>query len=163
VALNIRGMDPRFPFHHRNVVRGWMVATIEVLQLSSVTPQTAFTKWDPLNPNYAEQGTPTSRSLQTPIYRGQGRIEPNKDWRARKVEHDAAIETWHAVRVQVDLNGNLMPEAVDGEFLETPNAGALVIVLDCIDQEMVGLRYAVRNWLGTSNTWQRTMLCDVLL
>ncbi len=157
MALNKRGMDPRFVFHHRNVARGWMTARIEVLSVSAATPDIRFSSWDPLNPSYPEQGDPKTRAVLTPIFVGMGRIEPNKDWRARLMENDGAVSTWHAVRVQYDLTSNELTTTV------MPGKGDQVHVLDCIDPLLDDYRFAVRNPLGTSNTWQRTLLCDAVV
>ena len=162
MALNTRGMDPRFAAHNARAVVGWMGAQVEVYRVS--TPGTGTPTWDPLNDGTKLSPVPTQE--RTLIYRGPGRVQPNKDWRARLMEWEGQVITTHAVRIQIAFAGNKL----------IPNTFPLIGAQDEVEVSSVHgfkvpdeslsltkLVYTIRNIPESSNAWQKTLLCDVTM
>lgn len=85
------------------------------------------------------------------LYRGDGRVANNKDWRARVHTQRGDMGTVHAVRIQTPI------------YLCPPvHANDIVRVIDCPpDMELTHYVFHVRNPLMSSNAWLRNILCDV--
>jgi hypothetical protein len=88
--LNLRpSMDRRWPLHHRSVPDGFRVAEVLIVRRQDVPPT-----WDPITGNISGD------SIET-IYFGRARLQPNKDWRARKRVGENAPMVQHAFRAQM--------------------------------------------------------------
>jgi hypothetical protein len=166
VALNTRSMiDPRWPFHQREVVAGSMLAYVEIAH-----PQTDAVEWNPMQGDVFD-GT-TDYVLH---YQGPARIQPNVDWRARVHKLDGQIITEHAVRIQVPFNRNeitnpvLLPDQTTGA-LGIVHVSDVVRVLEGanlfgtdVDEAVTLATYVIRNISISSNEWTRILLCDVIV
>lgn len=142
VALNARpSMDPRWPLHHRSVPEGFQVATILIVRRQDVPPT-----WDPLT------GATSGDSIET-IYFGKARLQPNKDWRARRKVAENAPMVQHAFRVQ--MPSKECPPVLWGDII--------ACFTDPFNDDSDLTRYLlhVRNPTESSNTWGRSVLCDL--
>lgn len=172
MALNTRGvLDPRFPYFARAAAVSGMLAEIEINK-----PVKSDT-WNPANGDVY-----SGVYSYTPLYKGRARVQPNKDWRARKQRWEGTTFTEHAVRIQLDLTGNTittpepLPDPQLGEPGHTPLPGdaGIIHVNDVVkvtkvlasygypvDGMLMVYTFIVRNVVPTSNSWVRTILCDV--
>lgn len=151
--LNTRGMDPRWVTHHRSVATGWMAAQITVYKVATETFD-----WDPLNDPFKRD--PGVAMEQTAIYLGPGRVQPNKDWRARLMEEGNSIVTTHAIRVQLDYQGNTLG---NGSFPQIEAQDVLRVTDVFRDDSGILTKwlFTIRNISVGSNAWVHTLLCDV--
>lgn len=140
MTLNLRpSMDPRWARHHRTVPAGWQPATILIARRAPTTAD-----WNPVT-NVVVGGELTS------IYWGQARIQPNKDWRARRRNGENSPMVQHAVRIQAPQD--LCPQTEVGDVV-----GVFVSPYDEGLQEYV---FHIRNPLESSNSWGRSFLGDI--
>lgn len=152
--------DPRYFYHARPTVESTQIAHIEVFE-----PTGAHADWTP--------GTGPGAGMNNPwnlVWRGQGRIQPNKDWRARAREAAGEFTATHAVRIQLgigknefgavlDDDDNIVTYGADPAFalgwrvhvVEVPISGA---------ENLIDKDYIVRNAIVSSNTWSYRLLCD---
>lgn len=142
VALNSRlSMDPRWPLHHRSVPEGFQVAQVLIVRRTGGEPV-----WNPTT------GVVTGDDLET-VYFGQARCQPNKDWRARRRNGENSPMVQHAMRVQ--MPSKLCPPVLWGDIIAT--------FTDPYNDDGDLERYVmhVRNPTESSNTWGRSVLCDM--
>ena len=85
------------------------------------------------------------------LYRGQGRVVNNKDWRARVRTQRGDMGTDHAIRVQVPIR--TCPPVHANDVIRVVHSPA--------DPELGHYIFHVRNPLMSSNAWLRNLLCDV--
>jgi len=163
-------LDYRFPFFAREAVAGSMHCVVKVHHTTTVL-YTAT--WNPDAPDEADR-EPVSAMNHELIYHGMARLSPNKDWRARSVELDGQVEVQHAVRVQLDMMNNLAAKPVDWpvDVYWFPIIGpgdqiavTKVFVNDGIPTDLAAadFNYIVRNVSSSSNSWVRTILCDIIV
>jgi len=104
------------------------------------------------------------------VWRGYGRVQPNKDWRARTRNHANEFNATHAMRVQIPINKNLLGAVydVDGNIVSygIEPIFAKDFVLRVMEagvsgtEELVGVPLTVRNALNSSTPWVHNLLCD---
>lgn len=160
MALGSRQLlTPEWAFHHRDAAAGSMRCRVEVCSVSADPGE----DWTPAD-GFAKKAT----VVEVPVYRGIARVQPNKDWRARKQKYETESVVEHAYRIQLAFDGN---ELGDGTF---PFQGlskedrVRVISVDSlrgvsVDTDLMSYTYIIRNILTGSNYWVRTLLCDVIL
>lgn len=169
--LNTRPvMDPRWAYFARGVVRGTMWANITIARPSTDD------SWDPFDDDDPEFH---SGFTYTDVFKGQARIQPNNDWRARQYRKTGELLAEHAVRIQVDLTGNEL-DPVPFPLPDDPNAtsplagDAGVIQADDVlkvnsiespyghpvDAMTEEFTMVIRVISASSNSWVRTLLAD---
>lgn len=123
------------------------------------------------------------------VWEGYGRVQPNKDWRARPKEISGEFDAVHAVRVQIPIGKNLL-----GAVPRTTGFGASSFGADGFGglagkdeyisygpdplfakdfairinnmpvigtESMESKQLIVRNALISSNAWVHNLLCDI--
>lgn len=149
--------DPRYFYHARPTVESTQIAHIEVFEHIPGVPS----EWTP------GVGMNNPWILR---WKGQGRVQPNKDWRARAREVAGEFSATHAVRIQLgigknelgavyDDDGNIIQYGTDPSFglgwrvhvVEVPITGA---------DKLLTRDYLIRNAIVSSNTWSYRLLCD---
>lgn len=155
-------LTPEWAFWHRNSVAGSMMCRVSLTSVSgryntAWTPKDGFSNVKPVD--------------ELEVYRGIARVQPNKDWRARKQKFETEAVTEHAYRIQLAFDGQEL-EDNDGNPLPFPaiHAEDRVRVIQVqslrgieVDPAIKDLVYIVRNSVAGSNYWVRTLLCDVIL
>lgn len=137
--LNLRpSMDPRWPLHHRSVPVGWQVADIIVARRDGTEAV-----WDPTT------GDVTGGEW-TYVWWGKGRLQPNKDWRARRHDAENSPMVQSAIRVQAPMD--CPPMLV---------ADAIGVLASPYDTSLERYVFHVRNPVESSNTWGRSVLADI--
>ncbi len=93
-----------------------------------------------------------------PIWEGDARIQPNKDWRARFVESSNDPQMVHYTRVQIPIR--------TGEVPPTFRVGDVVAAQDVEDtqdwvynHDLESWQLFVRNAQNSSNRWLVNLLC----
>lgn len=165
MALNTRSLfDPRWVFANRQSVQGSMLIRGEVFRIDAKTPDTST--WEPFAANPANR-QPLAPVNETLIYLGPARVQPNQDWRARKVNWGTETVTEHAVRVALSFEQNEL--ATSGEQFPIIQPRDFFRVLEVltvdgikVDPNMLGNIYTIRVVNSSSNAWTRDMLCDIV-
>lgn len=163
-------LDYRFPFFAREAVAGSMHCVVKVWHTETVQ-HTPVWNPDADDPDEREPGSVLTKTLS---YQGMARLSPNKDWRARSVELDGQIEVQHAVRVQLDMMNNLAAKPVgwptDVYWFPVIGPGDTIEVTKVAvnngiptDLGVADFNYIVRNVSSSSNSWVRTLLCDIIV
>lgn len=169
MLLNTRGVfDPRFGYFARPVLRGSMWARVEVHHVHMLDSSQV---WKPAEGGVF--GGSTDRSALH--YRGRARMQPNNDWRARKVRWSGENVTEHAMRIQLDLQGNEvvsddpLPDTFPGDA-GMFHVNDVVTVIEIaspyghpVDGLNIGYEFTIRNPNASSNSWGRTLLCDFIV
>lgn len=146
-------LDPRYFRHAVPVIEGDMIATIEI---SVPFDGTQEPYWDDATGAWVSPAAVL-------IWQGKARIQPNKDWRARNREWSMENTAEHAIRVQLNLAKNLLVprEAWPADPVDIQH-GHIVHVIDNPDDPLLtNYLMTVRNPIGASDSWHRTLLCDV--
>lgn len=165
MALNTRSvLDPRFAYFARQSVVSTMWATIEI---SHPTNNSAW------NPAKGDVYT-GALDYSTTHYRGRARVQPNKDWRARRQRWEGESITEYAIRIQLDLTGNEVTNPDQLPETNASNDAGMLHVNDLVkvtgvyspygvpvDGLIGAYKYFVRNISASSNSWVRTILCDI--
>lgn len=150
-SLNRRtALDPRWPWHQRSAAIGHMNATVEIFRRPA---QGGDYGYDVATGGLTIPDGAGGEKFPELIllYRGDGRVVNNKDWRARVRTQRGDMGTVHAIRVQVPIA--LCPPV---------HANDIIRVVDSPpDQELTHYIFHVRNPLMSSNAWLRNCLCDV--
>lgn len=169
MALNRRLLiTDKWMTQHRPVAVG-----AQVCGVVAWVPKVVDNGWNPLNPD-GDTAFDESSSNVDIRYIGTARVQPNKDWRARYIESPAQIPVQHAWRIQLDYDGNrsdpLQPNAVSPiyhELRDTP-VGTMIRLISLGEGETVlrasmlsKFTFFVRNISESSNSWVRTLMCDV--
>lgn len=137
--LNLRpSMDPRWPLHHRTVPIGWQTAQLVVARKDGTEAV-----WNP------EDGTVTGGEW-TFVHWGEFRVQPNKDWRARRRNGEDSPTVQHAVRLQTSMD---CPPILLGD--------AVGVLYSPYDDSLERYIFHIRNPLESSNTWGRSVLGDL--
>ena len=151
-------LTPEWAFHHRETVSGSMMCRVELSRTSAIDRGS----WTP-DKGFGD----VSAVTETLIYRGIARVQPNKDWRARKQEYETEAVVEHAYRIQLafdgqELSGKGFPQVILPEdrvkVIEVASLRGVAI-----DPAIKNFDFIVRNSVAGSNYWVRTLLCDVLV
>lgn len=152
--------DPRYFYHARPTVEGTQIAHIEISEPTSLPAQ-----WTP--------GVGMSNPW-TLRWKGQARVQPNKDWRARQREVSGEFTATHAVRIQMgigknelgavrvdplDPNSEILSYGPDPAFGLGWRVHVVEVPLEGADN-LLTRDYVVRNAIVSSNTWAYRLLCD---
>jgi hypothetical protein len=161
---NGNSMHPYFPWYGRIAGDGAQLAVVSVFRVRT-TQNTPDTAWDPLSP-FQSKWVPQSPQSHVEIYRGPGRVQPNQDWRARKNEVAAEVVVEQAVRIDIAMAGNVLPGFES--IMPLIRVGDWVQCIDVVqlqnqpaDDIVSKMNYVVRNISSSSNSWEKTLLCDV--
>lgn len=131
-------MDVRWPLHHRSVPVGWQVADVIIGRKDGTE-----TVWDP------DTGAITGGGFDF-VFLGKARLQPNKDWRARRKDSKNSPMVEHAIRVQIGME---CPPVLVADYI-----GVLLAPYDDALERYV---IHVRNPVESSNTWGRSFLADM--
>lgn len=150
--------DPRYFTHLRPTVNSTQIGRVEVFRPTGEHPG-----W--------ERGVGNLDNAFELVWRSNGRVQPNIDWRARVREFSGEFDATMAVRIQLpigqneigatyDANGAVIQYGPEVEFamgyvvrvLETPVSGT---------SDLLNRDYTVRNALPSTNMWLHNLLCDV--
>lgn len=126
-----------------------------------------------LTPNGAEwtPGIGLEIEPDTLLWEGQGRFQPNKDWRSRPREVQFEYDAVQAVRIQIPIGKNWVGSAKDpitGRYIsygEDPNFVKDMRV-EVVDGPVSGFEHTegknlyIRNAIQNQNLWQYNLLCD---
>lgn len=147
MSLNARrALDPRWITHHRMVPEGFMIHPITIYRQASGTPQ-----WDPAT------GTVTGGEL-VPLWSGNARIQPNKDWRARTVEAGVDMQVVQYTRVQIPLRKQGVVPTV--KPFDVIAASDKADTEDWVfNHDLDAWTLYVRNPENSSNRWVYNILC----
>lgn len=148
--MNRRSVDPRWMYASRKVPSGLMEAIIEIFRPA---PQDSEPVFDPTTGTWSG-GAPLY------LFRGNARVQPNKDWRARNREFAREETAEHAVRVQVEFGSNKI-DGSDGVLPEFRLGDRVRVISSPHDTALQDYIFTVRNPISSSNAWLRNLLCDV--
>lgn len=151
MALNSRPIiDERWVYHHRTVAQGAMRAQVIIGH-----PTNAVVPWDPFSEDPEARVFATDQSISSVTHWvGPARVQPNKDWRARKERFPGQAAVDYAVRFQISLEDGTLPEMHTGDTIRVTNE------LPLPDPLLSRYLFVVRNISVSSNSWVRTILCD---
>lgn len=105
------------------------------------------------------------------VWRGQGRFQPNKDWRSRPREVQFEYDAVQAVRIQIPIGKNLVGAVWDDElgrytsYGEDPRFVKDMRVV-AVDGPVKGFESTehknlyIRNAIQNQNLWVYNLLCD---
>lgn len=107
----------------------------------------------------------------TPVWEGQGRFQPNKDWRARPREVQFEFDAMQAVRIQIPVGKNLLGAVWDADEERYTSYGIDPHFIKDMRVEVVngpvsgfeimeGDNLYIRNALQSQNLWHYNLLCD---
>lgn len=148
---------PAFAYHMRPTVE-----TSQQVKMEVYAPTGVVSEWVP--------GTGMSAVTQTLVWRGYGRVQPDKDWRARARMQGNEFDAVQAVRVQLPIGKNLLGALldIDGNVVTYGNdplfAKDYIIKVTEIpvtgSEIMIGKQLVVRNALSSGTRWSHNLLCD---
>lgn len=146
-------LDPRYFRHMTPVLEGDMIALVEVYRMDPG----AEPVWDGVS--WA------SGSSDVLLWRGLTRVQPNKDWRARNRTWAQEDTAEHAIRFQLNLAKNeLVPrEDWPAPLVDIEHGDIMKVIDNPNDPILESFVFSVRNSIGASDNWHRTILCDVNL
>lgn len=149
-------LDPRYFRHATPVFEGDMTALIEIRHPFKGDEEPL---WDS---ELAEWVYPEDLA---PVWRGLARVQPNKDWRARNREWAMENTAEHAVRIQLNAYKNfLVPK---DEWPAPPvdilHGHVITVLNNPNDPVLENFVFTVRNPIGATDNWHRTILCDANL
>lgn len=118
-----------------------------------------------------EPGVGVDVTPDTLIWRGKGRVQPNKDWRARPREVQFEYDAVQAVRVQIPIGKNLVGAVWDPVAKRYTSYGDdpefvkdLRVHIDAGPvkgfEGMEGDNLYIRNAIQNQNLWVYNLLCD---
>jgi hypothetical protein len=156
--LNSRGIfHPLFATHPRTTVNSAQLARVEVYEPTGNTAD-----WTP--------GVGIADNLETLVWKGQARVQPNKDWRARPREFGGEFDATHAIRVQLGIGKNEVGATLDVDNKIVTYGPDVMFHKDFIvvpiflpvngTEVMEGQKLYVRNAEISSNAWVYNLLCD---
>lgn len=152
--LNRRGIfDPRFPRAIATVGEG--AFTCSVLVRRPVRAAGSQHNFDT-----GERGP--SEPFQK-LWSGPGRVQPNKDWRARGYEFGGETTVFQAVRFQLPLADGKWEVGLDQAAMEFRDEDQVLITATAFPEvEMIKrFVYIVRNPIVSGNAGLQNILCDV--
>ena len=149
-------LHPRYFRHPVPSLESDYVALIEFTRLDSEanTPP----EWD-------EEAEEWTSSALLPLWRGMARLQPNKDWRARNRTWASEETGEHALRIQMNLYKNLLvpKDEWPAAPVDIKHGDLVTVTSNPNDPVLEGYQFTVRNSMGASDSWLRTILCDVNL
>ena len=104
-------------------------------------------------------------------WKGKGRVQPNKDWRARPREVQFEYDAMQAVRVQLPIGKNLIGAVTDldtgkvisygedPEFIKDMRVRVLSAPVKGFEM-MLDDDFYIRNAIQNQNLWVYNLLCD---
>lgn len=107
----------------------------------------------------------------TLVWVGQGRFQPNKDWRSRPREVQFEYDAVQAVRIQIPIGKNQLDAVWDeaaNRYISYGVDPAFVkdMRVEVIDGPAIGFENTegknlyIRNAIQNQNLWQYNLLCD---
>lgn len=140
--------------------------TVETAELVNIkiydqTPNAA--EWEP--------GVGLEVEPDTLVWVGQGRFQPNKDWRSRPREVQFEYDAVQAVRIQIPIGRNQVDAVWDEVAKRYTSYGAdpafvKDMRVEVIDGPVKGFEHTdgknlyIRNAIQNQNLWQYNLLCD---
>lgn len=159
--------DPRFAFYHRGVPRGAMQAIGTLYRVPRLAA--GNTSWNPHDPDPAQRA-PGPDTERIAIYNGPARVQPQLGWRARKQNWKTQQVTEAGFGIQLSFKDNTLADAPVNAGVQFPTIVPndlfkvdSVLVWDGleVDPELKDFDYIVRTVTPSSNSWVRTIMCDV--
>lgn len=141
MGLSQSVMHPAFAYHHRPAADSANLGRVHVTRVLNKG------KW---NPATGLQDGETTLD----IYIGPARV--NKIARAIRHAFVEDSEDYQNIRVSLPLTGNEI--AFPANFLWQSNDRVL-ITANGADPQMVGTNLYLHGWMGSTNAWQRTLIC----
>lgn len=149
---------PDFFYSPRRTVETTELVHIKIYDL---TPEGA--EWEP--------GIGLEVKPDTLVWEGQGRFQPNKDWRSRPREVQFEYDAVMAVRIQIPIGKNqvgAMYDMVEERFVSYGPDPELVkdMRIEVVGgpvkgfEVMEGKNLYIRNAIQNQNLWQYNLLCD---
>lgn len=139
MALNSRSsLHPKWPYHNRRVDSGFQIcdAAIYYQDLEDRTYNATTNTWS---------------SGATSIWSGKARIQPLANSSERMVStNDTFVRQ---VQVHINFAGNVIADIRPGYYM--------LISGSPLDANLTKFVYIVRSVIGSSNPWQRTLICEV--
>ncbi len=131
------------------------------LKIYALTPDAA--EWVP--------GQDMTVKADTLKWWGKGRVQPNKDWRARPREVQFEYDAVHAVRVQIPIGKNLVGAVWDEDEGRYTSYGADPVFIKDMQVQIVSgpvegfetmedTNLYIRNAIQNQNLWVYNLLCD---
>lgn len=148
---------PDFFYNPRRTVESAQLMNLKIYKL---TPNGA--EWYPGNMEI---------SLDELVWEGKGRVQPNKDWRARPREVQFEYDAVQAVRVQIPIGKNLVGAVWDDSKKRYTSYGPdpkfvkdmrVLLGDDAVagTEIMKGDNLYIRNAIQNQNLWVYNLLCD---
>lgn len=148
---------PFFAYHMRPSVE-----TSQQTLLNIYAPTSATAEWVP--------GQGMADATQLLVWSGYGRMQPDKDWRARAREMGNEYTATQAVRIQIGIGKNLHGAELDDDGKVITYGPDPVFKKDFVvkvvsspvtgTEGMIGIPFVVRNALSGSTPWLYNLLCD---
>lgn len=157
--LNSRAgiFHPSFFYHARPAVESAQVTRIEVY-----APTGEVAKWTP--------GSGMGDNLLKLVWVGHGRLQPDKDWRARAKDQGNEHDAVQAVRIQLPIGQNEHDAVRDAAGKIITYGPDPLFAKDFVvratetyvigTEELLHRDYYVRNALPSGNAWLYNLLCD---
>ena len=151
-------MHPQFFYHPRRTVNSAQLVNIEIYSLNP-----AGDDWSP--------GVGFTSPGDVLVWKGKGRVQPNKDWRARPREVQFEYDAVQAVRVQIPIGKNLLGAMYnmvekrytsygpDPKFVKDMRVKILNGPVKGYKM-MEGDNLYIRNAVQNQNLWVYNLLCD---
>jgi len=148
---------PNFAYHVRPTVDTSQQEYIHVY-----APTGIQSEWIP--------GQGMTDATQELVWQGYGRVQPDKDWRARARMQGNEFDAVQAVRVQLPIGQNLLGAMHDAHGRVTVYGADPIFAKDFIvkvietyvtgSENMIGKPLVVRNALSAGTRWSHNLLCD---
>lgn len=149
---------PNFFYAPRRTVE---TAELVHIKIYALTPNGA--EWEP--------GVGLEVDPDTLVWEGQGRFQPNKDWRSRPREVQFEYDAVQAVRIQIPVGRNQVDAVWDEVADRYISYGADPAFVKDMRVEVVGgpvkgfehtdgKNLYIRNAIQNQNLWQYNLLCD---
>lgn len=146
MALNSRpALDPRWVSHHRGVASSFQICQIDIYneQLASRDYNATTNTWD---------------TDSIVIWSGKARIQPSKIASERNVPGNPTFV--RQVTMQIDFNKNEVEGATEA-MADIRPGNYIIVSTSPYDPILQNFVYIVRSVMGSSNPWQRTLVCEV--
>lgn len=137
-------------------------ADLVELKIYALTPNGG--EWEP--------GIGLEVEPDTLVWQGRGRVQPNKDWRARPREVQFEYDAVQAMRVQIPVGKNLVGAVwdvdeerytaygADPAFVKDMRVEIVSGPVKGFNELMQGDNLYIRNALQSQNLWHYNLLCD---
>lgn len=141
MGLSQSVMHPDFAYHHRAAADSANLGRVHITRVLKAGDYDIDT------------GTVVGEQVLD-IYVGPARV--NKIARAIRHAFVEDSEDYQNIRVSLPLSGNEI--AYPANFLWQSNDRVLITANDA-DTQMIGTNLYVHGWMGSTNSWQRTLIC----